>query len=165
MVSLSISIWDSSIHLFQLSSVQFSCKTGNRGTFSLLVYTPCSDCIVSKLGWTHSYNIRSLWNMHPHTLTKCYDCVWWSCFVLHLWVKAVHELEASAPNIPWNKLETSLTIVSWRKKTFPLMFFIFLLYFFLLVFKEHKMSTFLFADNEVLVFLRRGSAVMVEIAP
>ena len=115
MVSLSISIWDSSIHLFQLSSVQFSCKTGNRGTFSLLVYTPCSDCIVSKLGWTHSYNIRSLWNMHPHTLTKCYDCVWWSCFVLHHWVKVVHKLEASAPNIPWNKLETSLAIVSWRK--------------------------------------------------
>ena len=27
------------------------------------------------------------------------------------------------------------------------------------------MSTFLFADNEVLVFLRRGSAVMVEMAP
>ena len=27
------------------------------------------------------------------------------------------------------------------------------------------MSTFLFADNEVLVFLRRGSAVMVEVAP
>ena len=118
MVSLSISIWDSSIHLFQLSSVQFSCKTGNHGTFSLLVYTPCSDCIVSKLGWTHSYNIRSLWNMHPHTLTKCYDCVWWSGFVwhLHMWVKVVHKLEASAPNIPWNKLETGLAIISWRKK-------------------------------------------------
>ena len=59
------------------------------------------------------------------------------------------------------------------KKNFPSDVFHFYLIFlivsylflFLLVFKEHKMSTFLFADNEVLVFLRRGSAVMVEVAP
>ena len=116
MVSLRFSIWDSSIHLFQLSSAQFSCKTGNHGTFSLSVYTPCSGCIVSKLGWTHSYNIRSLSHMHGHTLTKFYDCVWWSCSVwpLHVWVKVVHKLEASAPNIPWNKLETSLAVVAWK---------------------------------------------------
>ena len=129
MARLRFSIWDSSIHLFQVSIVQFSCKTGNHGTFSLSVYTPCSGCIVSKLGWTHSYNIRSLSHMHGHTLTKFYDCVWWSCSVwpLHVWVKVVHKLEASAPNIPWNKFETSLAVVSWKKKL-PLWCYSFLSY-------------------------------------
>ena len=36
------------IYLLLMSSVMFSCKKGNHGTFSALVYTPCSGYIVGK---------------------------------------------------------------------------------------------------------------------